>query len=718
MRVEPAGRLLHVGSGPIPEGSEPGELILGALETYEEPNYVWEQQSTRHELPAFGDVSYHDVALKVAFPELAGPLAPVESAHLPVRDVRLRYAGYEILPDAEPALSPAHGQKPRVTAPRETLAIWLEDQIYDFAVTLFYRLTPEHDIIERWVKLENNTGSPVRVDSLAFGAVHFPNGEYEVTSPAGIWAREFVSPREPLRQGRLVLDQAGLNTGHAVNPFYLANQVGGATEEAGPVYFGALAYSGNWSLRFETLPTGVVRVIGGYETSDFALSLEPGSSFVTPAFVHGVSDAGWGGASRRMHRFALDYVLPGFTEEEFRPVLYNSWEATYFELSLEGQSALARVAAEIGVELFVMDDGWFGARRSDHAGLGDWTVAPELFPEGLGPLIRNVKDLGMKFGLWVEPEMVNPDSDLYRAHPDWVLHFPGRPRTEIRQQLILDFGRPEVVEHIFTVLNALLDEYEISFFKWDMNRYASEPGSVAGQGIWREHVAGVYSIMDRLRAAHPGFSIQSCSGGGGRADLGMMGRADQVWTSDNTDAYDRVAIQNGFSLAYPLRAMESWVTHKENHQTGRIASLDLRFDVAMRGNLGIGTSLNALTAEEREAYRRKIVFYKKIRPVVQGGELYRLKTGSDHSVWEMVAADASKAVYSQVVAHQFQGVFAAPSPLKALLPGAIYRVTNEFEQEVGRFSGFQLMTLGLPGDSPNGGLGCAIRSRTLYLESV
>ena len=395
---------------------------------------------------------------------------------------------------------------------------------------------------------------------------------------------------------------------------------------AASVYFGALAYSGSWRITAEHLPNGDVRIHGGYNPVDFRLELEPGQRHVTPAWVCGVSADGWGGASRRLHAFARRRVLPrapGWAEE--RPILYNSWEATYFDLSYAGQVELARKAAAIGVEMFCVDDGWFGARRSDTAGLGDWMVSPEVFPDGLDPLIDEVHRLGMRFGIWVEPEMVNPDSDLYRQHPDWVLHFPGRPRTEVRTQLILDFGRPEVVRAIHDALDHLLSRHAIDFIKWDMNRNVTEPGSAAGKAIWRQHTEAVYSIMDRLRRQHPHLSIESCSGGGGRIDLGILARTDQFWTSDNTDAFDRIRIQEGCSLAYPAMAMEAWVTDVPNHQTGRISPLSLRFDVAMRGALGIGANLNRLSQAELDECARYIAFYKRIRPVVQQGDLYRLQ---------------------------------------------------------------------------------------------
>jgi alpha-galactosidase len=299
-----------------------------------------------------------------------------------------------------------------------------------------------------------------------------------------------------------IFEGRSVQTSHVSNPFFLLNAPNQAWEETGVVYFGALAYSGAWRIAIEQLQTLDVRVHAGYNPFDFELKLAPNETHATPAIVCGVSGEGWGGASRRLHRFSRERVLPSPQRDlPQRPVLYNSWEATYFALSTESQIDLARRAANIGVELFCVDDGWFGARRNDFAGLGDWVVSKDVFPDGLFPLIEEVKRLGMKFGIWVEPEMVNPDSEMYRAHPDWVLHFPGRPRTEQRNQLVLDFGRREVVENIFDQLCRLLDQFPIDFFKWDMNRNVSEPGSVAGKAIWLKHVEGVYNLMDRLRKA-------------------------------------------------------------------------------------------------------------------------------------------------------------------------------------------------------------------------
>ena len=400
----------------------------------------------------------------------------------------------------------------------------------------------------------------------------------------------------------------------------------------------------------------------------------------------------------------------------YRPILYNSWEATYFGITEANQIELAQKAAAIGVELFCLDDGWFGGRRNDTAGLGDWTVSPDVFPNGLEPLISEVNRLGMDFGLWVEPEMVNPDSDLYRAHPDWVLHFPGRPRTEARCQLILDYGRPEVVEYIFNALDSLLAQYNVAFIKWDMNRNVSEPGSVVGKAIWQAHVAGVYGIIDRLRAKYPHLTFESCSGGGGRVDLGILGRADQVWTSDNTDALDRLHIQEGFSLAYPARVMEAWVTHEKNHQTGRFHELSTRFDVAMRGALGIGASLNTLGDSELKAYASYIAFYKRMRHIVQGGDLYRLERLEEAGASTIlyVLPDGREAVYSVVVHSHKLGQFRRMVPLKGLIPSATYQVLDRFEKVRLTATGYELMVQGIPGDED----GRSGYGRTLHIRLV
>lgn len=695
-QIDEAGRLVHVGWGPRPRTACDADFISGAVAT---ENYAWPTSFTTEfrpdEVLTFGEITSFQVTLKASFLTLPIPAQPDEAQHLPIRDLRLRYVSHEVVTDAQAGLAPQHGLPTANTAPRQTLRVHLQDPVQAFSVTACYRLTPEQDILERWLELKNTGAETVSLAVCHFASLNIPSGTSELTSVSGGWAREFTPHRTRLPHGTHTLESRNLQTSHNTNPFFMLNRPGQAWEETGTVYFGALAYSGSWQIQFEQLPTWHLRVHAGYNNSDAQLELPPGASHTTPALVCGLSIDGWGGASRRLHAFAQQRVLP---VPKLRPVLYNSWEATYFNLSFENQLALAQKAAALGVELFCVDDGWFGARRSDKAGLGDWVVSADVFPNGLEPLVAEVKRLGMQFGLWVEPEMVNADSDLYRQHPDWILHFPGRPRTEARNQRVLDFGRPEVVEYIFERLEALVNRYGIDFFKWDMNRLATEPGSVAGQAIWREHVAGVYGLIDRLRHKHPQLDIQSCAGGGGRVDLGILARTDQVWASDNTDAVDRLRIQEGFSLAYPARCMETWVTHTHNHQTQRVSPLSLRFDVAMRGALGIGSNLNELSEAELVEYASYIAFYKRLRPVVQNSLLYRLERLEEFqaSVIEYVLPDGSQAVYSEAVRDHQIGSYRPAALLKGLNASHRYNILNHHQHTVWQMSGYELMTLGLP----------------------
>lgn len=679
MRVDTEGRLVQIAQGARPADGR----VLSSGYLYSE----W--VGNLLEVPACGDLSQDEVVLKAEFP---GETAPV-------RDLRLRYVSHETVVDAHPGFAPAHGQPVAVAAPRQTLKIRLRDIEFGFYVTACYRWTPEHDIMERWLELDNRTGRPVRIEQCFSGVLPVGHGRFELTALDGFWATETHLRREEIAFGSKVIESRTINTGALHNPFFMLNRVNRAGYEHGETWFGQLAYSGNWRFLFEARHDLFLRVFGGYNPWDFELILNPGETHSTPAFICGFSPDGWSGASRRLHAFQRERILPRpATVLPQRPVLYNSWEAVSFGVTEQNQIELAQKAADIGVELFVLDDGWFGTRTSERSGLGDWTVRQSAFPNGLRPLIDEVHRLGMQFGLWVEPEMVNPDSDLYRAHPDWVLHFPGRPRTEQRSQLILDFGRPDTVEHIWGILDRLLSEYPIDYFKWDMNRAASEPGSVAGRAVWMKHVEGVYGIMDRLRKKYPALSIESCSSGGARVDAGVMARTDEVWTSDNTDALCRLAIQEGFNYAYCPRVMSCWVTHEKNDQTKRFATLALRFNVAMRGSLGIGSSLNHLSETELAGYSRYIAFYKTIRPLVQDGTCYRLLELAEHgaSVWQFSNEPGTGAVLSIVIAEHRMAQVMPPAKLQGLVPHQLYRGIDDLGRLLYTATGTELMSCGIP----------------------
>ncbi|MET9117054.1 alpha-galactosidase [Streptomyces longwoodensis] len=493
------------------------------------------------------------------------------------------------------------------------------------AVTLHYRM--RDDVVERWTTLANDGATPLellRADSATWTLPH--REDWRLSQLHGRWAAESRLVRSPLTYGEKVIGSRRGHTGHQHLPWVALDT--DATEESGEVYGCALGWSGSWRIAVAQLPDARVQITGGAGHDDSGLlRLAPGESFTTPVFAGLWTDAGHGGASRAWHAYQRAYVVPDADRD--RPVLFNSWEATTFDISEEQQLALARRAAAMGVELFVVDDGWFGARTSDRAGLGDWTPNPDRFPSGLTPLADRVHELGMRFGIWVEPEMVNPDSDLYRAHPDWVQYQPGRRRTELRNQLVLNLAREDVQEYLWQRLDALLSGAPIDYVKWDFNRCFTDagwPGDPYPQRLWVDHVHALYALLDRLRAAHPHVAFESCSGGGGRIDLGILSRTDQVWTSDNTDPLDRLAIQHGFSQLHPARVMAAWVTDSPNTQlNGRVSSLRFRFVSAMAGVLGVGGDLTGWSEEELAEAAGWVALYKEIRPVVQHGDLYRLR---------------------------------------------------------------------------------------------
>ena len=568
------------------------------------------------------------------------------------------------------------------TSSENNLDVVLKDILDDIQVTLHYRLYPEHGIIRRSATITNRTAHPFTVESAQSAVFHVPPGDgYRLTYLTGRWAAETQIRREPIHEGMKIIESRKGHTSHYYNPWFAIDD-GSASEEHGRVWSGALAWSGNWRITVEQTAYKQVRVIGGYNSFDFSYPLKPGEKLDTPELFAGFSADGFGGASRQLHRFEREEISPGGAKSRLRPVLYNSWEATEFDVNEAGQKALAEKAAKIGVELFVIDDGWFGKRNNDHAGLGDWFVNPQKFPQGLKPLISYVNGLGMDFGLWVEPEMVNPDSDLYRAHPDWVINFPGRPRSELRNQLVLNLARKDVSDYIFNALDRLASEYNIRYFKWDMNRSFSEPGWPEvtpwdQRKLWVDYVRNLYDILDRLRAMHPRLEIEGCSGGGGRIDLGILRRVDEVWTSDDTDAFDRLFIQEGFSMAHAPKLMSAWVTDVPN-MNSRSTPLQFRFLVAMQGALGIGANLNKWSAEDFGLATRMVSLYKDIRNTVQTGALYRLSSPDTNDVTanEYVSADGRQAV---LFAFRVGQHFNTPAPalhLDGLDERGVYRVRS------------------------------------------
>lgn len=609
------------------------------------------EQIIKEEFSPWGGIRYKEPGLKVTYEDQ-------------VRDLILKYKTHKL-----------------INSDRcEILTIYLIDSTYDLEVELNYRLIKKYDLIERWVNIQNNGRQEVQIKQMLSAQWHLPDMQnYRLSYLYGRWASETKLSREELGYGKKILESRRGITSHQFNPWFAVDN-GQADEDFGKVYYGILAWSGNWKIVLEKDSYSRLQISGGINDFDFSWQLKPGECFVTPKFVAGYTNNGFGDASRKLHHYQLDYILPGNLNHKIRPVLYNSWEATKFNVNEEGQKKLAEKAASLGVELFVLDDGWFGERNDDTAGLGDWYVNKEKFPNGLTSLISYVNELGMDFGLWVEPEMVNRNSKLYNLHPDWVYHFPNRTRSESRNQLVLNLAKKEVAEYIHDSINKLLDKYNIKFIKWDMNRPFSEPGwpdvpKFQQQEIWVRHVQGLYQILDRLRRKYPEVIFESCSGGGGRIDLGILQRTDQVWVSDNTDAFDRLKIQEGFSYVYTPKIMMSWVTDSPNWLNHRKLSLEYRFNVAMMGSMGVGGNLNNWSKTEMGLAKEKIRQYKKIGEIIQHGEQYRLlPTWKGNLVAvEYINKDKNLVVLFVFLHSQRFGEKLSPVKLKGLISDSLYK---------------------------------------------
>jgi len=642
----------------------------------------------------------------------------------------LEYAGFGAGLYTEPALKvdSADGDRTVVLeyadahVTGDLLELVLRDKVKPIVVHLYYQGFAQ-GVVARWSRIENAGKTTIKVEQAASATWNLPRGTgYEWSWLTGQWAGEWQLHTAAIQAGAQVIESRRGSTSHEANPWFAVGKTKETTERAGPVWFGELGWSGSWKMAVEGTTQDDVRITGGFNPFDFEYALKPGESLGTPKFYAGYTAGGRGEASRILHRFQREVILPTHPDPKPRPIIYNSWEATEFNVSEAGQIALAEKAAKLGVELFVIDDGWFGARKDDHAGLGDWVVNKEKFPNGLKPVIDRVHGLGMKFGLWFEPEMVNPDSDLYRKHPEWAMNFPGRQRTEMRNQLLLNLARTDVKEYVFGFLDKTVSENDIAFIKWDYNRNWSEPGwagadSAGEKAIYVKYVENLYEIFARLRKKHPGLEIETCSGGGGRVDLGILQYTDEVWTSDNTDALDRLSIQYGFSQAYAPQVMVAWVTDVPN-MDHRFIPLQFRFLVAMQGALGVGSNLNKMPEAELAESAQLVNFYKGIRDTVQTGGLYRLASpeAGDAAQVEYVAKDGSQAVLLAYLHSQRYRMAYPTVKLEGLDATAIYRVRA---LDAAKYKGAELVSGSvLMGDGVRLGLTGDYDSTALVLEKV
>ncbi len=563
----------------------------------------------------------------------------------------------------------------------ETLCITLRDLVTGLELDLLYGVFADQDIITRAVRLRNNGTGTLQLEKVASMCLDLPFGQWDMIHFHGRHAMERQMQRTPLANAIQTVSSTRGASSHHHNPFVILCDRN-ATETSGLCYGMMLVYSGSHRTDIEVDQNGSTRVVSGIHDERFRWELKPDESFTAPEVLLCCAPDGLNALSQRYQHFVRHNICRSPFRFTRRPVLINNWEATYFQFTTDTICRIAEKAASLGVEMLVLDDGWFGKRNDDNSGLGDWYVNEDKLPGGLNPLIERVNALGMKFGIWVEPEMISEDSDLYRAHHDWALTLPGRDPAMGRDQLVLDMGRDEVVDYLTDVLSNLLRNHHIEYVKWDMNRNMSDVYSRAlppeRQGeVAHRYMLGVYRLLDRLTTAFPDVLFEGCAGGGGRFDAGMLAYFPQIWCSDDTDAIERLTIQHGTSFGYPVSTMGAHVSACPNHQTGRTTPLWTRAVVAMSGTFGYELDLGKLTDEECEQVKEQIETFKKYYDVLQNGLYYRLSDPTSeprYTAWQTVTEKES--LVNLVLTHPEANSRPLHLCLRGLEENALYRVES------------------------------------------
>lgn len=571
----------------------------------------------------------------------------------------------------------------------ETTAIAMKDKHYPFFVTLFYKTYDDCEVIETWTEISHTEKKPVTLYRFASAYMPVRRSDTWLSHFHGMWGAECYLHEEPLTDGmKVIKNKDGVRNTQRDNPSFMLSLDGCPQELSGRVIGGALAWAGNYRIALDNDNTHTTRVFAGINEEQSQYILKPKEVFTTPVFAFTFSEEGKSGVSRNIHRWARLHRLNHGTE--LRDVLLNSWEGVYFKVNQEGMDQMMADLADLGGELFVMDDGWFGdkyPRNNGETSLGDWVVCREKLPQGIEGLTASAKKHGVKFGIWIEPEMTNIRSELYEKHPDWVIQQPYREKRMGRggTQLVLDLSNPDVQEFVFGVVNRLMTEHpDIAYIKWDDNMTLYNYGSTylpanRQSHLYIDYQRGMEKVLRRIHEKYPDLVMQSCASGGGRVNYGVLPYYDEFWTSDNTDALQRIYMQWGVSNFYPAVAMGSHVSASPNHQTGRHVPLKLRFDVAMSGRLGLELQPAKMTDEEKEFARKAIATYKEIRPVVQQGDLYRLispfdKTG--HAALMYVSPDKGRAVWFGYKLEHFRNMPFPTFRMAGLNPDKRYTVTE------------------------------------------
>lgn len=586
----------------------------------------------------------------------------------------------------------------------DLLDIELEDSLNKLSVHLFYAVFEDQDIITRWASITNqndiNSKNDITITRAMSACLEFHEAKFDLVTLSGAYNAERYIDRKPLSRGRVAFDSLRGTSSHQQNPVIMVADKN-ADETTGNVYSATLVYSGNFALEVEVDQSDHTRINVGINPNQFRYLLQPNETFYTPEVIIAYSDNGFGDISRKMHKFVVNNIMQSPWKNRKKPILINSWEAAYFNFDDDQLIDMAKDASKLGIELFVLDDGWFGHRDSDNSSLGDWYVNTNKIKKGMGNLAKEINNLGMMFGLWFEPEMISEDSDLFRAHPEFAMRIPGRDPLLQRNQLMLDFSNPDVVDNIYKQMIDILDNANISYVKWDMNRHLTDiftftlPSDRQGE-IFHRYVLNVYSLLDRLLTRYPDLLIEGCSSGGGRFDLGLLYYSPQYWTSDDTDPIERVKIQYGTSMIYPVSSMGAHVSVSPNHQTGRSTPFETRAVVAMSGTFGYELDTRHLSEDDRNKVLQQNEKFNKYYDLIQYGDLYRLLSPFDNHyfcAWMFVSEDKSRALLNIVEIMTRVDQTYIVLKLDGLDPLKYYIINDLYKDQV--FSGASLINAGI-----------------------
>ncbi|WP_173915462.1 alpha-galactosidase [Halobacillus sp. Marseille-Q1614] len=639
----------------------------------------------KQEYPSYGTSDYREPAFQVLQEDGS-------------RTTQFEYVSHEIF-QGKPGLNGLPATYTEENDEASTLIIKLKDPLIDAEIELMYTVYENRSVITRSAKFLNKGKQKLELIRALSASIDLFDADFEMVQLSGSWSRErHVKTRELVPGIQSITSTRGTSSTQQ-NPF-LALKRKTADEHRGEVYGFNFVYSGNFLAQVEVDHYDVARVSMGINPFDFNWLLAPGEEFQTPEVVMVYSDEGLNGMSQEYHNLYRERLVRGPWRDEKRPVLINNWEATYFDFNEDKLLDIAKESKELGIELFVLDDGWFGKRDDDTTSLGDWFADKEKLPDGIEGISRKITELGMKFGLWFEPEMVNKESELYKEHPDWIIHVKGRTNSHGRNQYVLDFSRKEVVDNLYEQMADVLANSPVSYVKWDMNRYMTEIGSLAlpaerQSEVAHRYILGVYDLYERLTSEFPDVLFESCASGGARFDPGMLSYAPQTWTSDDTDAVERLKIQYGTSMAYPLSTMGAHVSDIPNHQVHRKTGLEMRGHVSFFGMFGYELDITKMTPKEKEEVKQQVHFYKQNRELIQHGTFYRLLSpfdeGGNFVAWMVVSSDQKEALVG------YYKVLAEPNPgfKRLMLKGLNEHKEYKIEGTDGSYYGDELMRAGL-----------------------